>query len=101
MSCARKVWAAAGSTARRRVASAPAMADDVILGSALMMLASRCLGGSLSLRLDVGDAHVFAPGRFFLDEQRLRGLRRGDERVAAERIEELARLVGGQDLVEP
>ena len=54
-----------------------------------------------SLRVDFGEPHIITPGLFILDEQRLGGVGRRDKRVAAELVEELARVVHREDLIEP
>src|SRR5262245_31849824 len=58
-------------------------------------------GETLSLRFDPRDADVFSPRLFLLNEQCLRDIGGGDERIAAEFVEELAGIVHHQDLIEP
>src|SRR4029079_16610079 len=56
---------------------------------------------ALALRFDLGEPYVSFPRLVFLDEKRLPLLRRADECVTAEAVEELSRVLRFQDLLEP
>src|SRR5262245_9417574 len=98
-------------------ATTPAGTTESAAASSIPRVEMRCMHSSLDiarparetncapvaklLRLDLGGPDISFPVLDALLEQRLAFLGRGDEGIAAEAVQELSRLFGSEDLVEP